>query len=55
MEQLPSYELGVERGVERGKLETARVMIEKFGISVEKIAKQNANITFKLPSLAYNR
>lgn len=48
MEQLPSYELGMERGVregmqqgmQRGKLETARIMISKFGLSVENIAKE---------------
>ncbi|MBN2897122.1 MAG: Rpn family recombination-promoting nuclease/putative transposase [Campylobacterales bacterium] len=48
MEQLPSYELGMERGMREGelkgklegKLETAKTMIKEFGHSAEEIAKK---------------
>ncbi len=33
-------ERGVERGKLEGKLETARIMINKFGLSVENIAQE---------------
>lgn len=44
MEQLPSYELGMERGMREGKLEgkleTAKTMIKEFGLSTEAVAKK---------------
>ena len=39
-ENLPSYEIGMERGVSQGIIDTAITMITKFKLSVEDVAKE---------------
>lgn len=40
IEKTPFYMLGNERGIEKGVFETAIVMIDKFNISIDDIAKE---------------
>ena len=39
-EDLPSYEIGMERGVSQGVIKTAITMISKFKLSVEDVSKE---------------
>ncbi len=39
-ENLPSYEIGMERGISQGIIDTAITMITKFKLSVEDVAKE---------------
>ncbi len=39
-EDLPSYEIGMERGISQGVIKTAITMISKFKLSVEDVSKE---------------
>ncbi len=39
-EDLPSYEIGMERGITKGVIQTAIAMIKEFNLSVEVVAKK---------------
>jgi predicted transposase YdaD len=44
-ENLPSYEIGMERGISQGILKTAITMIKEFNLSIEQVAtKLNISI-----------
>ena len=38
LEELPTYQLMMEKGIEKGKLESAITMIKEFGLSVKDVA-----------------
>ena len=40
IEKMPSYNIGLEKGIEKGKINSAIVMIEKFKIPAEEVAKE---------------
>jgi hypothetical protein len=40
IEELPSYQLVLEKGLSRGVIETAITMIKEFNLSVEVVAKK---------------
>ena len=40
IEKIPFFQDGVKRGIEKGIFDTAIVMIEKFNLSIDEIAKE---------------
>ncbi len=40
LEDLPSYQIAMERGISQGVLQTAAMMIEEFHLSIEQVAKK---------------
>jgi len=44
IEKLPSYEIGLEKGLEKGKLDSALVVMQKYNLPAKEVAKD-----FKIP------